>query len=260
VTRAGLETRHSLASEPPGLYGSPVTRNQKALGILGLASVIRIGFAVLALVALGVGYDRDLHIGDAINFFFYFTDLSNLFGAGVLLYGGVAAWRGRPDVPDLVRGAAALYLVITGLVYWTLLASQMTAATIKWENDIVHGVMPAVLVLDWLLMPPAARLSLAKATQWLAFPLLYLAVSLVRGPIVHWWPYGFLDPRKPGGYLHVTTWSLIVTAVFVLFMTLIVAAGNQLGGRRSSAAVSAAGSDSSLGSPSADRTLSSRSA
>lgn len=237
-----------------------MTRNQKALGILGLVPVLRIAFAVLALVALGVGYDRDLHVGDAVNFFFYFTDLSNLFGAGVLLYGGLAALRGRPGVPDLVRGAASLYLVITGLVYWTLLASQMTAATIKWENDIVHGVMPAVLVLDWLLMPPTVRLSLAKATRWLVFPVLYLGVSLVRGPIVHWWPYGFLDPRKPGGYLHVTTWSLIVTAIFVLFMTLLATAGNQLGGRRSSSDGSAVGSDSSLGSPSADRTLSSRSA
>jgi hypothetical protein len=173
-------------------------------------------------------------------------------------------WRGRPGVPDLVRGSAALYLVITGLVYWALLAGQMTAATIKWQNDIVHGVMPLVLLLDWLLLPPAARLSPGRVSRWLAFPLLYLAVSLLRGPIVQWWPYDFLDPREPGGYAHVTIWSLIVTAVFVLFTALLTFAGNQLGSRRRSAegfdgAVGSA-EDASDGSPSAERNFSARSA
>jgi hypothetical protein len=201
---------------------------------------LRAAFALLGLVALGVGYDRDVHTGDAVNFFFYFTDLSNLFGACVLLFGGVAALRGRPGVPDAVRGASALYLVITGLVYWTLLANQMTAETIKWQNDVVHGVMPVVVLLDWLVLPPAARLSLAMTSRWLAFPLVYLAVSLIRGPLVQWWPYDFLDPREPGGYLHVTTWSLIVTVVFVLFMLLLTWVANQLGGRRSGVSVPAA--------------------
>lgn len=213
---------------------------QKTVGVL------RVVFGLLGLVALTVGYDRDIHTGDAVNFFFYFTDLSNMFAAGVFLCGGIAVLRGRPGVPDLVRGAAVLYLVITGLVYWTLLANTITAQTIVWENDIVHGVMPAVLVLDWLVSPPAERLGFGKASRWLAFPILYLAVSLIRGPIVRWWPYDFLDPTQPGGYTHVTTWSFIVTGVFVVFMLLIVWAGNQLG--------------SSSGSPSSDRSLSTRSA
>ncbi|HET9169933.1 MAG TPA: Pr6Pr family membrane protein [Actinospica sp.] len=214
---------------------------QKTVGIL------RVAFGALGLTALTVGYDRDVHTGDAVNFFFYFTDLSNLFAAAVFVVGGIALLRGRPGVPDLVRGAAVLYLVITGLVYWTLLANTINAATIVWQNDIVHGVMPAALVLDWLVSPPATRLGFGKASRWLAFPILYLAVSLIRGPIVRWWPYDFLDPTQPGGYTHVTTWSFIVTGVFVVFMLLIVWIGNQLG-------------SSSSGSPSSDRSFSTRSA
>lgn len=214
-------------------------------GVAGVAGVARIAFACLAVVALAVGYDRDLHTGDSVNFFFYFTDLSNLFGATLLFLGGRALLRSRPGVPDLVRGAAVLYLVITGLVYWTLLAGQATAATIAWQNDIVHAVMPCVLVLDWLLLPPTARIGHGTATRWLVFPLVYLAVSLVRGPMVQWWPYGFLDPRKPGGYMHVTTWSLIVLVVFLIFMSLIVLTGNQLSSRRSVST----GSDAASGAP-----------
>jgi hypothetical protein len=216
---------------------------QKTVGAL------RVAFGLLGLVALAVGYDRDIRTGDAVNFFFYFTDLSNLFAAFVLVIGGIAAVRGRAGVPDLVRGAAVLYLVITGLVYWTLLANTINAETIKWQNDVVHGVMPAVLVLDWLISPPKARLSLGRAAGWLAFPILYLAVSLIRGPIVRWWPYDFLDPTQPGGYPHVATWSVIVTGVFVLFMLLIVFVGNRLQPRSSSS-----------GSPSSERSFSTRSA
>ena len=222
---------------------------QKTLGIL------RITLGLLAVLALIVGYDRDVHTGDAVNFWFYFTNLSNLFGAYVFLAGGIAAWRDRPGVPDLLRGAAVLYLVITGLVYWSLLANTINAETIKWQNYIVHGVMPVVIVLDWLLSPPSTRLSYAKASRWLVFPLIYLAVSLIRGPIVKWWPYDFLDPREPGGYVHVTTWSVIVLTVFVVFMFLVTFAGDQLGSRRSS------GSDSdSSGLPSSARSFSNRSA
>ncbi|WP_034264338.1 Pr6Pr family membrane protein [Actinospica robiniae] len=229
-----------------------------------VAGAGRTAFGCLALVALAVGYDRDLHVGDAVNFFFYFTDLSNLFGAAVLLIGGRALLQGRSGVPDLVRGAAVLYLVITGLVYWTLLAGQATAATITWQNDIVHGVMPCILVLDWLLLPPTARLRHAVATRWLVFPLVYLAVSLVRGPIVTWWPYDFLDPREPGGYLHVTTWSLIVLIVFVVFMLLTVLTGNQLGSRRSPSPDPLSSTDSaedgSSPEPNSDRNFTTRSA
>ena len=229
---------------------------KKAVGIL------RVALGLLAVVALVVGYDRDIHTGYAVDFWFYFTNLSNLFGAYVFLTGGIAAWRDRPGVPDLVRGAAVLYLVITGLVYWALLANTIDAETIKWQNYIVHGVMPLVFVLDWLLAPPTARLSRGKACRWLAFPLVYLAVSLIRGPIVKWWPYDFLDPREPGGYTHVTTWSLIVLAVFVVFMFVIVFAGNQLGSRRSASGFDADSDSDSTGSgaPSSARNFSSRSA
>ena len=91
----------------PALTTGPRTRVVAGAG--------RIAFGCLALVALAVGYDRDIHTSDAVNFFFYFTDLSNLFGAALLLFGGQALLRGRPGVPDLVRGSAVLYLVITGL-------------------------------------------------------------------------------------------------------------------------------------------------
>lgn len=51
------------------------------------------------------------------------------------------------------------------------------------------------------------------------------------------WPYALLDPRKDG-YVHVTTWSLIITGAFVLFLLLIVLVANHPLPARTAGAVS----------------------
>ena len=199
------------------------TPTSRALG------AVRVALAMLALAALATSFDRTLYDHSGVgNYFSYFTNLSNLFGATVFLLGGIRALRGRPPLDGRLRGAAVLYLVITGLVYWELLAGTRDAETITWANDVVHTVMPVAFLLDWLFAPPVTRperLRVTAALPWLAYPLAYLAYSLIRGPIVGWYPYAFLDPRKDG-YVHVTTWSLIITGAFVLFLLLIVFAAN----------------------------------
>ncbi|GAA1889100.1 Pr6Pr family membrane protein [Streptantibioticus ferralitis] len=203
----------------------------------------RVAVAVLAASALGVTFDQALHTDEgAGNWFSYFTNLSNLFGVAVLLVGGVALLSGRKPISDGWRGAAALYLGVTGLVYWTLLAGQSGQDVIVWANYVVHAVMPVAAMADWLAGPPARPIRWVRGLPWLTFPLAFLAYSLLRGPFVHWYPYDFLDPRRPGGYLHVTTWTLVVTAAFVFFMLLIVVLGNRLAGRLGRTAVPVADS------------------
>ncbi|MFI1104510.1 Pr6Pr family membrane protein [Streptomyces melanogenes] len=183
----------------------------------------KIGLALLGLAALATSLNRATHTDEgAANWISYFTNLSNLLGAAVLLAGGLALLRGTRPVPDLLRGAATLYLVITGVVYWALLAGTIDANTIIWANNVVHGVIPAVFLADWLLRPPPRRISWTQSLPWLAFPLLYLAYSLLRGPHAGWYPYDFLDPREPGGYTHVATWSVIITLAFTGMASLLV--------------------------------------
>jgi hypothetical protein len=78
---------------------------------------------------------------------------------------------------------------------------------------VVRGLVAALLV-DWLLFPPERRLERSMLPIWLVFPALYLAVTLIRGPSVDWYPYSFLDPRD-GGYVSVIAYSLAVLTVFV---------------------------------------------
>ncbi|MBC3840126.1 hypothetical protein GXW82_07850 [Streptacidiphilus sp. 4-A2] len=142
----------------------------------------KVALALLASAALGTTLDQAVHTGEGWgNWASYFTNISNLLGVLVFLLGGVALLRGSRPVPDRLRGAATLYLVITGAVYWTLLANTIDSQTIVWANDTVHGIMPAAMLADWLLRPPARRLRWSQGLPWLVFPLVYLAYSLLRG-------------------------------------------------------------------------------
>lgn len=166
------------------------------------------GYRVLfGLLTLGIVVDLAVRSPSTSNLFSYFTVLSNVFGAGVLL---VAAFR---PVPDLVRGAAALYLGMTGLVFALLLSGLDLGMLGAWQNTVLHQVMPVVLVVDWLLAPPRRGFAVARGLWWLIFPAAYLAYTLIRGAIVDWYPYPFLDPR-PRGYPHVITMSVGIAIAF----------------------------------------------
>ena len=162
---------------------------------------------VFGLLTLGVVVYLVTRTSSTSNLFSYFTVLSNVFGAGVLLVGVF-----RP-VPDVVRGAAALYLGMTGLVFALLLSGVDVGALEPWQNAVLHQLLPVVLVADWLLVPPGRGFPVMRSLWWLVFPAVYLVYTLVRGSIVDWYPYPFVDPR-PRGYQHVITMSVGIAVAF----------------------------------------------
>jgi hypothetical protein len=156
-----------------------------------------------------------------VNFFSFFTVLSNLLAAAVLLVG---AFRSPRSVRwDLVRGAAVVYMVTTGLVYAVLLsgADEVDRYTPAYLNWVMHRVMPVVMVIDWLLDPPLHALRPRQLIAWLAFPLAYAAYSLIRGAAIDWYPYPFLDAGEHG-YGEVLL-TCVVIGVFIEGLGLAVA-------------------------------------
>jgi hypothetical protein len=93
---------------------------------------------------------------------------------------------------------------------------------------VLHRVIPVVMVADWLIDPPRAALELRRALIWLVYPLLFAAYSLMRGPIVGWYPYPFLDPAQVGGYGVVALYCLGIAAGALLFTWLVVSVGGTL--------------------------------
>jgi hypothetical protein len=173
-------------------------------------SAYRVFFALLVLAAIATQL-ADLAargVLDPLHYFSYFTIQSNLIAAAVLLLLVLRADRPSHAV-DLVRGGAVVYMTVTGVVFSVLLSGTNVDTAIPWVNDVVHEVMPIVMVADWLLDPPRSRLTLRDGLLWLSYPAAWLVYTLIKGPIVDKYPYPFVDPAN-GGYGTVALYCLAI--------------------------------------------------
>lgn len=192
---------------------------------------VRLTLALLAGAAIGV--QLFLHIQasySVLNFFSYFTNLSNI-GAVLVLLLSVFARDGR--ALDLARYLSAVNMAVVGLVFAVLLRNVDLGALLPWVNTVLHYVMPVAVVLDWLLRPPAARLAPRVLLVALAFPSLYLVYSVLRGASVGWYPYPFLDPAKVGGGAVVAAYALGIAITFLAIGWALRTLGNRSAGARS---------------------------
>ncbi|MFW0795509.1 Pr6Pr family membrane protein [Gordonia sp. CPCC 205515] len=172
------------------------------LARLGIAAL---GVAALVTLPLQQFDDPGFSLG---NFFSYFTILSNAVAVVVLLVGAIAAPTGAAW--QWVRGATTTAMVITAIVYALLLSGIDVNLHIDWVNGVLHRVVPLYLLVDWAVFRPR-RLPRRSWLSWLTVPLVYGVYTLIRGPIVNWYPYPFLDPRAQG-YLEMTLSVVMVFA------------------------------------------------
>ena len=59
-------------------------------------------------------------------------------------------------------------------------------------------------------------------------PAAYLVYSLIRGPIVDWYPYPFLNPDEVGGYGGVAAYAVGIAALAALGTWVIVWIGHRV--------------------------------
>jgi len=95
-----------------------------------------------------------------------------------------------------------------------------------WVDVVLHKIFPIIVVADWILDPPMTRLTVRDGLLWLAFPLAWTAVTLVRGALDGWYPYPFLDPAN-GGYGQVAITAVAITAGFLVVSGITLALGNR---------------------------------
>lgn len=166
-----------------------------------------------------------------VSYFSYFTIDSNLIAAAVLLAGAMARSGGASRPLDILRGGAVVYMSITGIVFTLLLSNTDVDTTIPWVNTVVHELMPLVILADWLLVPPTARLSIRQGMMWLSFPLIWIVYTLIRGAIVNHYPYPFLDPAN-GGYANVSAYCVGILVAMLIVCILTVVLAHAAAGRR----------------------------
>ncbi|MBL1078966.1 Pr6Pr family membrane protein [Nocardia sp. 2] len=167
--------------------------------------------------------------GAVANFFSYFTIQSNIVIIAVLLIIAARDPQGRRW--QIVRGAATLYITITGIVYALLLQNVDVDIEYPWTNDVLHRVTPLVALADWLLVPAALGVTARLAGAWLIYPIVYGVYTLIRGPIVDWYPYPFIDPRQQG-YLSMAIGLVVLVVGFVVLAVAVIALGDLAAARR----------------------------
>lgn len=173
-----------------------------------------IGIVVALVTQLVLASDNPAF--SPFNFFSYFTVLSNV--SAVVILTMLAVRPLRSEQFTTWRGASTLYMGVTFLVYVTVLLPLQSDVGVSepWIDWIIHGIGPLFMVADWALNRPAKSVTWGTFSMWLIFPAAYLVYTLIRGPIVDWYPYPFLDPRPPHTYGEVAIGSAIVLLVILV--------------------------------------------
>jgi hypothetical protein len=165
--------------------------------------VARLCVAVVGIVALIGDFQYVLGVSSfsTVNYFAYFTNQSNAAGVVVLAVGGVLCFRRRDDPAALEtsRLLTASYTIISGIVFG-LIVSQAGdynyRIVVPWSSQLLHFWIPSFVILDWIIAPGRARLPWRRLWLLLIYPTVWGVFTIIRGGIVGWYPYFFLDPAQ----------------------------------------------------------------
>lgn len=150
------------------------------------------------------------------NFFGYFTMQSNILTVVMLFGTALLGFAGRKHSAgwSLFRACVTTYIVVVGIVYNTLLTGLEGGITLEWANTVLHLAIPIYVALDWLLIGDRRTIPWSKLWIVAIYPIVWIAVVLVRGATDGWVPYPFLDPAI--GYGIVAVYCLGIAGAIVV--------------------------------------------
>jgi hypothetical protein len=121
--------------------------------------------------------------------------------------------------------AITLYITIVGLVYNTILRFLWAPMGLqKVVDELLHLVIPILVLLYWVLLVPKKTLEFKNIFPWLIFPVVYLVYTLIRGAFFSFYPYPFIDVILLG-YDKVLLNSFFMLLAFLFFGTLFIGIG-----------------------------------
>lgn len=157
--------------------------------------------------------------------YFSFVTVQSSLLAGVLcIVGAFNLWKGKTERIGfgLMRLSITGYAVIVAVVYNLLLrgvSGDVRDAGYDWPvipNEILHVWGPVLIVVDWLISQPGAKIKFKQISWVLLYPVLWIGFTIVRGYVNGWWPYPFLDPTQPAGVAGMVTYI----AVIIIFLSI----------------------------------------
>jgi hypothetical protein len=117
----------------------------------------------------------------------------------------------------VLRLDALLGITVTGLVFDLVLIDYVDPSGWQLVATIgLHYIAPWGTVLGWLLFGPWRRLDLRTVALALLWPIAWIVYTFVRGAIVHWYPYPFVDVDALGYAVALRNTSLVLALACVL--------------------------------------------
>lgn len=182
---------------------SPVTKSLRTVAVIRFGTAL----AMLASIVWQISSRVINGVFRPWEYFSYFTIQTSFIAIVVLGFGGWFAFTGRHETRTLniVRMSSVTFTVVVTLVYNLLLRgfpNDPADGDYVWPilpNEILHVWAAIFMLVDWMLSSRRINLRLRTIFWVLLFPLVWLIYSIIRGLLVDWWPYWFINPNEPAG-------------------------------------------------------------
>ncbi|MBO0491734.1 Pr6Pr family membrane protein [Pseudomonas sp. Marseille-Q1929] len=140
-------------------------------------------------------------LGGLVNFFSFFTVLTNTLAVVVLSYALVKrdSAAKRFFLAPRVSSGIAVSIAVVGLAYSLLLRHLWQPEGFQFiADELLHDVMPVLFLIYWWRCVPKGTLQLKHIGAWVVYPLVYFAYVLLRGHLLGQYQYPFIDVDSLG--------------------------------------------------------------
>lgn len=170
---------------------------RRAFGIVRLLAAAFGAFTLAAFLIYTLGVSGPVFA----NFVSYFTVQSTTGAVVIWATAGVIALRRESDPSWLptARLLVTTYLVVSGIVFTIIhieAAARDVPLGLPWSSQVLHYVLPSYALIEWFLAPGRRDVRWRSLPVVLAFPALWGAYTMVRGALIGWYPYFFLDATQ----------------------------------------------------------------
>lgn len=156
----------------------------------------------------------DTALARAINTLCYFTIWTNILVAAVSL---VFVIKPKLDsrLIRVLQLDSFVCIIIVGVVYYKMIAPTDTLHGLEIQvNLILHAISPILFIIGWLIFMPHDNPNIKTVLLALIYPIVWTIFSLIRGAIIHYYPYSFMEVRDIG-YSGALMNMNVLTVVFI---------------------------------------------
>ncbi len=181
-------------------------------------------FAIITQLFLIIN-NREVSIGGTLfRYFGYFTVDTNIFVAlcFTFIFLRPKSRLGKFFSQPSTLTAITVYITIVGIVYNIILRSLWHPTGLqKTVDELLHTVIPALVIIYWLIFVPIEELKWKNAFISLIYPLVYMTYALIHGEITKWYPYPFVNVNELGYNKALLNAGGVLLVIFLLSLALI---------------------------------------